>query len=324
MGYGKKIYDAAREELRSRRVFAEESAQRQLSQFLAKCPRAGEIRQEMASNAAKAARAVLSGGNARGELEKLKSTGLALQKEFSRLLSEHGLTKRDIEPRYSCELCKDTGFQDGKMCGCLKRLQRQMAYDRLSLSVPLSQCTFERFSLDYYQKDPAVLRQMEGILNTCKEYAKQFRKDSSSLLFWGGTGLGKTHLSLAIANEVLNKGFGVIYGSAQTFAAALEKERFRQEDEEESTQSQLLSCDLLILDDLGTEAATPYVCAALYHILNTRMMATLPTVISTNLDIKGLESRYGAPFASRISGYYGKFAFMGDDVRVQGLKTRTN
>ncbi len=319
MGYGKKIYDAAREELRIRKLSAEEEAAQRLSRFLAQCPRAGEIREEMASNASKAARAVISGGNAKEELEKLKSTGLSLQEEFSRLLAEHGLTKRDMEPHYSCELCKDTGFQDGKMCSCLKRLQRQMAYDRLNLTVPLSQCTFERFSLDYYRSDPDALAQMTGILNACKDYARRFRKDSSSMLFWGGTGLGKTHLSLSIANEVLKLGFGVIYGSAQTFAAALEKERFRQDssEEEESTQAQLLSCDLLILDDLGTEAPSAYVNAALYHILNTRMMANRPTIISTNLDIKELELRYGYPFASRISGYYGKLAFFGSDIRVQ-------
>ena len=157
---------------------------------------------------------------------------------------------------------------------------------------------------------------MEKVFAACKSYGEKFRADSPSLLFKGGTGLGKTHLSLAIAGKAIEKGFGVIYGSAQSFAVALERERFdRDLPEDGSTDAQLGECDLLILDDLGTEFPSAYVNAALYNIVNTRMMAGKPTIISTNLSLKELEQRYSQRFASRVTGYYGKLEFLGKDVR---------
>lgn len=324
MGYGKKIYAAACAELERRRRTAEDEAAQRLREFYGRCPQAREVREEMARNAAGAAKAVVSGGDVRAEMTKLKDRGLALKAEYTRLLAEQGLTERDVKPRYTCSACGDTGFVDGRMCGCLKSLQRSMAYEKLSMSVPLEKSTFDTFSLEYYQDDARAYRQMENVLRACREYAEKFRADSPSLLFKGRTGLGKTHLSLAIASKAIEKGFGVIYGSAQSFAVALEKERFDSTDPDDlgDTNSQLLSCDLLILDDLGTEFPSNYVNAALYHIVNARMLADKPTIISTNLSLKELEDRYSERFASRITGYYGKLEFLGNDVRIQMRKQK--
>lgn len=319
MGYGKKIFDDARMELERRRQSAEEQARQRLDDFYAQCPRALEIRGEMARNAANAVRASLDSGNVHQELNRMKGQGLALNREYEELLKKHGLTQKDITPQYTCPHCHDTGFVDGRACRCLKQLQRDMAYRNLSLSVPLEKSTFQSFSLEYYKDDEKAEKQMEKVLKYCRNYAEKFSLASPSLLFRGKTGLGKTHLSLAIANAAIEKGFGVIYGSAQSFAIALEKERFDKEDPEEpdTTNSQLISCDLLILDDLGTEFSSSYVNAALYNIVNTRMLADKPTIISTNLMMKDLEERYSERFASRIAGYYGKLEFLGGDIRVK-------
>lgn len=215
---------------------------------------------------------------------------------------------------------------DGRMCQCLKNLQRQMAFQRLSMDAPLENSTFEEFSLEYYREDEKAYRQMEKVLAACKRYADNFRADSPSFLFWGGTGLGKTHLSLAIAGKAIEKGFGVVYGSAQSFAVALERERFlREQDmaEDADVQSQLTDCDLLILDDLGTEASSNYVKSAFYDIINSRMMKNKPTLISTNLTMKDLEKRYTPRFTSRIAGYYSKVQFLGNDVRLQKRRRKT-
>lgn len=325
MGYGKKIYDAAISQLEQRRRLAEENAWRQLDSFYAKCPRAMEIKSLLASNAARAAKAVIGGGDVKAQITALKEKGLALTEEYNRLLSECGLSQEDIEPKFFCRECKDTGYVNGRPCQCLRQLQRLMAYEKLSLSVPLEKSSFDSFSLEYYKNDPRAYQQMSNVLRVCKEYAQRFRSDSSSLLFKGGTGLGKTHLSLAIAGTAIEKGFGVIYGSAQSFAVSLEKERFDRTEPEDlgDTHSQLLSCDLLILDDLGTEFPSNYVNAALYNIVNTRMLAEKPTIISTNLSMKELEDRYSERFASRITGYYGKLEFLGEDVRVR-MRTQKN
>jgi len=324
MGYGKRIYGEARAELEHRKQAAESAAEQKLEEFYSRCPEARQVREAIASNAAGAAKAVLRGGDARAEMKRLQDRAGELNAEYDRLLQGAGLSRRDISPRYACPACKDTGFIDGRMCACLKQLQRSLAYEKLSMSVPLEKSTFAAFSLDYYRDDERAFRQMENILRACKSYAEKFRANSPSLLFKGGTGLGKTHLSLAIAGEVIEKGFGVIYGSAQSFAVALEKERFdrREPDDPGDTHSQLLSCDLLILDDLGTEFPSAYVNAALYDIVNTRMLAEKPTIISTNLSMKELEERYSERFASRIAGYYGKLEFLGNDVRVEMRKRK--
>lgn len=318
MGYGNKTYQEACLELERRKRQAEDASEQGRDRFYELCPRAREIREEMAQNAAGAAKAVLAGGDVRAEITRMKDRGLALKEEYSLLLEKYHFTEADVTPQYHCSHCRDTGFVDGRMCSCLKNLQRRLAYDKLSMSVPLENCTFESFSLDYYKEDDKTLRQMEKVFRACQSYAEKFRADSPSLLFKGGTGLGKTHLSLAIAGKALEKGFGVIYGSAQTFAVALERERFdRDLPEDGDTNSQLIECDLLILDDLGTEFSSSYVNAALYNVVNSRMLANKPTIISTNLSLKELEERYSQRFASRVTGYYGKLEFLGRDVRVQ-------
>ena len=320
MGYDKKVSDAARAELERRRLLAETTASANQERFFAQCPRAREVRSQMASNAAGAAKAVVLGGSVREELEKRKAKGLALSREYEELLASAGLSREDLEPRYACPDCKDTGYVNGRMCQCLKQLRRAEAYQQLSSDLPLEKCRFDNFLLDYYQPGSRAYTQMEGVLRACRKFAQNFRADSPSILFKGGTGLGKTHLSLAIANVVIEKGFGVVYGSTQSFAVALERERFGREGA--GTFQQLTGCDLLILDDLGAEFPSQYVNAMLYDAVNARMLGDRPTVISTNLSMKELEDRYGERFASRVAGYYGKLEFHWADVRVQQQRRR--
>lgn len=318
MGYGKKIYGQAKREMEARRHRAEQTAQRNLEAFYAQCPEAREIKSAMARNSAQAAKTVFGGGDVRANLEKLKQNAAEYREEFERLLQLHHFTKKDVEPQYACPDCKDTGLLDGRLCHCFLQLERSIAYENLSMSVPLDRSGFDSFSLDLYRSDPRAYEQMERVLHTCQKYVETFRASSHSLLFKGGTGLGKTHLSLAIAREVIQKGFGVIYISAQSLAAALEKERFQKFDPEETgTEEQLNTCDLLILDDLGTEFHTAYTDAVLYSIVNTRMLSGKPTIISTNLTLQELEKTYSERFASRITGYYDKLEFLGSDVRVE-------
>ena len=316
MGYGKNIYEQAKREIDARRQKAEQLAQKNLDAFYAACPEAQEIKAAMARNSAQAARAVFAGGDVRANLEKLKQNAAEYREEYDRLLSLHHFSKEAVEPQYTCKDCNDTGFLDGKLCHCFLQLERSIAYQNLSMSVPLERSRFENFSLDLYRDDPRAYEQMTRVLQTCQKYVETFRANSHSLLFKGGTGLGKTHLSLAIAGEVIQKGFGVIYVSAQSLAAALEKERFRHDDDV-ATEEQCSACDLLILDDLGTEFHSAYTDAALYSIVNTRMLSDKPTVISTNLTLQELEKTYSERFASRIAGYYAKLEFLGSDVRVE-------
>ena len=322
MGYGKDVYQAVMEKLNLQRVAAEQESRRRRDDFYAACPRVAEIERLLSHTAVQAAKAVLGSGNSGEILAKLKENNLALQEERRQLLASAGLPEDYLQPHYQCPKCEDTGYIDGRMCSCLKELLRKEAYRRLNDSTPLSLCTFDSFSLSYYPDTsdspdrPSPRAQIGKILSYCRRYAANFSPDSPSLLMQGGTGLGKTHLSLSIANEAIERGFGVIYGSTQNLASSLEKERFRRDSDDETNQM-LLSCDLLILDDLGTEFSTSFIDAAIYNIVNTRLMSKRPTIISTNLSLREMETRYTERFVSRIIGSYIRLFFYGSDVRQQ-------
>lgn len=329
MGYSRDVYDEALQKLEKQRMKSELEAQQRKDMMYQACPRLAEIEQEMASTAAGAARAVFSGGNAKEEINKLKEKNLALQKERKTILQSAQLPEDYLKPKYLCDKCQDEGYIDGKICDCMKRLLRKIAYDRLNRSSPLELSDFDTFSLDFYsdtQKESSsnyTHREfMQKILSYCKQYARNFSKQSGSLLFQGEPGLGKTHLSLAIAKEVIEQGFGVIYMSVPILISKLEGNRFgRRTEEAEDLNKALSTCDLLILDDLGTEFITPYSTAEIFNIINTRMLASFPTIISTNMTLTELQDTYNTRTVSRIIGNLKRFRFVGMDIRQQKLKT---
>lgn len=319
MGYSREIYDSAEKILRERRRAAEEESEKRRAAFFKVCPRAQQIQRRLASTAVSAAKAVLGGKSATEQLKKLKEESLALQGEFSRLLTENGV--ESLEPRYSCPQCKDTGYVDGKMCGCMKKLLRTESYRRLNTLTPLSLSTFDSFSLEYYSQEardgrPCDRDIMRNTFRYCVSYAQQFGLHSPNLIMTGGTGLGKTHLSLAIASQTIQKGFGVVYSSVGSLMTQLENEHFGRESGNAAMES-MQGCDLLILDDLGTEFKSSFSSSAIYNIINMRLMLQKPTIISTNLSTKEMVDYYSERFASRIIGSYRRIVFVGRDIRQQ-------
>lgn len=299
MGYGREVYESAERILQGRRRHAEEESQRRKAAFFDKFPQAAEIEHRLASTAVSAARAVLAGKDAGSELNRIRTENQALQARFSGLLQKYGVAEDYLEPHYTCPQCSDTGYRDGRMCSCLKNLLREEACRRLNMLTPLSLSTFDSFSLGYYSEkaEPGKASDREIMQRTfrfCKSYAATFSTQSPNLIMTGGTGLGKTHLSLAIANEAIQKGFGVIYGSAGNLIAKLENEHFGRE-ENGDTARLLQDCDLLILDDLGTEFKSSFSSSAVYGTVNTRLMMQKPTIISTNLSTR--EMMTGIPSA---------------------------
>ena len=323
MGYSRQVYIDAENELSKRRSEAQKTAQQRLEDFYAVCPEAELVRRRIASTASQAAKAVLRGGDVRASMESLKAENLSLQARFAQLLKDNGLTRADIDPQYTCRHCEDTGYVDGRMCSCHRALLRQIAYENLNRISPLTLSTFEDFSLDYYSNESvnglrSDREQMRYILEYCRRYADNLQKDSGNLFFTGATGLGKTHLSLAIASAAIDKGFGVVYGTAQNFAISLERERFaRPEDNTGDTLELLNECDLLIIDDLGMEISSSYITAMIYNVIDTRIMLKKPTIISSNLSMQELEKRYNERFVSRVLGFYDRMPFRGKDIRAK-------
>ncbi|HIU35142.1 MAG TPA: ATP-binding protein [Candidatus Fimenecus excrementigallinarum] len=321
MGYSKSVLARASHILQERRAAAEQQAQRQREAVLKRCPELSTIEREMAATGLSAVRAVGDPQHARKTVQTLAKRNLELQEERRQLLLRHGFSEDCLQPAYTCKKCSDTGFQNGAVCECRARLLRELAFQELAAQSPLKLSDFQSFRLDLYADEPdetglVPREEMAAILSICKTYAAEFSEHADSLFLYGKTGLGKTHLSLAIAAAAIDKGFGVVYGSAPTLLGKLEKERFGRAPDE-NTEGLLADCDLLILDDLGAEYTTGYTKAALYELLNTRLLRGKPTILNSNLTFPELEARYSDRVTSRILGNYTVLHFAGGDMRIR-------
>lgn len=326
MGYSPEVKAKAINKIKERKLEAERLAAQRREKIFSEIPQASEYEHKIASCAIKAGRAVIKGGDTKTELEALKNESLKLQQEYSELLKSNGYSVSDTEPDYFCKKCNDTGYYDTDnrtvMCSCLKKAMVEEACAELNRNSPLKLSTFEDFDLNLYSKDKeddlprSPYEQMSKILDYCKNYAKNFTKNSESIFMKGMTGLGKTHLSLAIANEVIKKGYGVIYASAPILVSKLEKEQFRRDIDAFGTEDALIRCDLLIVDDLGTEFSNKFSAGAIYNLFNSRLLLGKPVIINTNLDLDELEDIYTQRFVSRIIGETRKLDFFGKDIRI--------
>lgn len=326
--YSREIYEKAMAMLENRRSEANARAAALHETICAAVPRVREIEAKMAESSGKVVSAVLRGGNIEQEVEHIKAENLALQVELSMLLHDHGADVSNFEPQYTCGVCHDTGFVNGKRCACLEQLLRELSCMELSELSAMRPLSFDDLSLEYYSSQAdgrtgiSPRARMREVIEYCRAYAQGFDGHDVSLLLRGPTGVGKTHLSLAIAGEVLSRGYSVVYGPVQQLLHRMEKEHFGRSDG--NTEDVLLACDLLILDDIGTEFSSSFYTSALYNIINGRMMAEKPTVISTNLNQRELTERYGEQIASRITGTFQPLVCVGKDIRQLKLKQSLN
>lgn len=277
-------------------------------------PELSDIDTAMQIKSSKMALLMFSGNTA--QAEKLHLEVLELQAQKNKISK---LAKMPECPECSCSKCGDTGYANGVICDCVTTIAADLSYSSLIGDMPLDSSTFENFDLGFYSDEKnkegvSPREKMTTLLKTCREFAENF-PEGKNLLFTGSSGLGKTHLSLAIANVVLKKGHSVIYGSAQNLINEVNREAFDRSGSTEKIDS-LNSCDLLILDDLGTEFSTQLSTSTVYNIINTRLMKGLSTIISTNLDIRQINDTYSERVASRIIGSYTICPCFGNDIRL--------
>ena len=285
-----------------------------------KVPMVAEITDEINHLGASYTLAVL--GKNKVEADKLRREMDKLDDERTRLLKENGFSKKDLEMEYFCPVCKDTGFINGRTCQCMKEEITRQRQKFLTLLSPAPQADFESFNLDMYPKTAVEISngtmivpytQMKRIYEYCQAYAHNFSTDNKSLLMLGSAGLGKTHLACAIANQVMKDGYTVMYSSSQSLFSKIEQARFTDED----VISDILNCDLFILDDLGAESMTNYSLSVLYNIVNTRMISKKPCIYTSNLTTQAaLQKRYGEKISSRLLGTCDTFFFVGNDIRI--------
>lgn len=321
MAYKRSVYIKAKETLDNRKKKAEQEREIRHAEVIMKCPEIHEVETEMAKCGADVVKAIGMGADAVEFVKNLEIKNLASQEKRHFLLKEAGYPEDYLDARYTCSICKDTGYHGAFFCSCYKKLIREIAREELSANSPLKKCTFNTFSLKYYpdveDKTLGVNQKeyMTRVFDYCKNYAENFTPSSPSILMTGKTGLGKTHLSLAIANKVLDKGFDVFYDSIQNIMDNLEREHFGKLPAQDSIREDILNCDLLIIDDLGVEFSTQFTVSELHNIINTRLLRSLPTIISTNLEMNELEQKYTQRIASRIMGSYYPLRFFGKDIR---------
>ena len=325
MAYSAEVVKRARARLAQAKEDRESENRQHLAVAYARVPRIQEIDIQLRRTMAQAAQAAfLQGGDGRELLEKARLGNLELQQERA-ILAMENFEEGYLDDSPICDKCGGSGYIGSNMCECLTELCRQEQKKEVSV-LSGSREAFNQFRLDYYPDriDPKYGASprtiMERNLKICRTYALTFAPNAGNLLFVGGTGLGKTFLSACIARAVADRGYSVVYESAGHLFGKLEQAKFSPSEEARREAARFTDCDLLILDDLGTEMPGQFVTAAFYTLLNDRILAGKPMVISTNLNIDEAARRYSPQIASRLQGSFQGLTFVGEDIRI--LKNR--
>ncbi|MGN0612588.1 MAG: ATP-binding protein [Porcipelethomonas sp.] len=326
----KEIFSRALAEINHRRNMAHAENNMHFQEIEKNIPEIAEINSQLARTGMQIINIIRNGESVGEKIAVLKEKNLQAQKMIKTLLAQHGYPEDYLEIQYSCQKCSDTGYVNNQKCSCLKNLTASMTASEMNKNSQLGLCSFNTFDLSLYRgSDPASTEKyrniMSRIYSLCRNYADNFSLSSENILMFGRTGLGKTHLSLAIANEVLKKGFNVLYDSSLNYLNQIEKEHFGRDNSGSDTLTQLLSADLLILDDLGSEYDKQFYVSTIYNIINTRLNKGLPTIISTNLSHEEMLKKYDERIISRLFAIYESFEFVGMDIRLirrkLGIKT---
>ena len=319
MAYSEAVLHRARERLlQEKNLYEAETAARR-AQVLQAYPRLREIDQALRQSVAGAvAAAFRKGEDTTAAIAALKEKNLALQREREWILASAELDESVLDPPPFCPHCGGSGYVGSSMCECLRELCRQEQKKELS-SLLGGKESFDGFRLDLYPTEPdpnlgvSPRQLMERTFRRCRRYAREFGAGAPSLLFTGGPGLGKTFLSACIARAVADNGFSVVYDTAGKLFSDFEAVKFG--GNQQDLTRKYLQCDLLIIDDLGTEMTTQFTQSVLYRVLNDRLLENRSTIVSTNLGDALLRQRYTPAIVSRLLGAFEACVFLGRDIR---------
>lgn len=262
-------------------------------------------------------------GENNASLEAYRAEKEALISRREELLKRHGYSHEDLEPHYVCSLCQDTGYVNGEKCRCLKNRIVELMYDQSNIREILKRENFSSYSFRYYSSVPLSPHSDESPLTIAKkavaiahDFVHFFPTSSGNLFITGETGTGKTFLCNCIAKDLLDQGYYIIYLSAVKLFGILADSTFHNNREQEQLSEDLLSCDLLIIDDLGTEFTTVFIQSAFFNCVNERLLRKKHTIISTNLSIEQIRDNYSERVFSRIAERYTMVRLFGEDIRI--------
>jgi DNA replication protein DnaC len=319
VGYNRDNYARIREAYETKYKDAQNAADARRAEAEAKIEGLALVNRQLSSVGMRIMAETLScGGNCAERIADIRRDNEKLLEIKRQMLINAGYPADYTDIKYECEKCMDSGFVDGYMCDCMRQELIMAGYESSGIANLLRTQTFDSFSLDYYKSNADAYSTMATVLEYMKKYAENFKgKGSSNLLMMGGTGLGKTHLSTAMARTLIENANDVVYESAQNIISDFESDRFRHgyDRGDENASDKYFDCDLLIIDDLGVEVINSFSISCIYNLLNTRINKARATVISTNMTPSILRSRYDDRITSRLLGEFSVLLFSGTDVR---------
>lgn len=277
-------------------------------------PQYRELEDETATLSVAQGKKLLSGDEA--ALEELRKSLAALKEQKKKLLQDAGLPADYLEPVYTCPDCRDTGYIERKKCHCLRQAEISLLYEQSGIEDMLKRNHFGLLSYEYYTGEALAL--FRHAVETCQSFIKNFNSDYRNLFFYGTVGTGKSFLSGCVAKELMDKGHSVIYFGAAGLFDLLSSVSFdaKSREERQSTYSDLYQCDLLIIDDLGTELTNQFTASQLFSLLNERHLGKKSTLISTNFTLAQLRDRYSDRIFSRITSNFEVCRLAGEDIRM--------
>ncbi|MBQ2988124.1 MAG: ATP-binding protein [Clostridia bacterium] len=322
MAYNAENYKRIAAQFKDKNIRAQQAAEARKAELHEKFPQIAEIDRALSTTGLRIMREALNGREGLADrIRRLEEGNTMLLEARAELLRAGGYPADYSDVHYECPDCMDTGFVNGKMCKCLRTALNYAGYESSGVLKLIEKQNFETFELKYYEGTERL--NMERILQRAKHYAAKFDGTSmKNLLFVGTTGLGKTHLSSAIAKVIIDKGYDVVYESAQKIFSDFEAERFGRVPAGEDRTRRYMECELLIIDDLGTEMQTQFTVPCLYNLINSRLVAEKSMIISTNVRKEELLAKYTDRITSRLFGEFEIFLFAGKDIRSQKLMKR--
>ena len=325
MSYNNSVYKRIYDEYSKKYLIARERAEERAREVRAQIPEIAKIDKELSLVGLEIFSASISGGDYKTKIAEIKQKNIALQDKRANLLIQNGYPVDYSDVKYDCDKCNDTGFIENTMCACMREALTLAGIENSGFSSLIKEQGFENFSLDYYAKNAQHSEIMKKNRDFLLRYADTFdAKSSQSILLMGGTGLGKTHLSSALARKVIEKGNDVFYTGAIDLFSQFEIQRFKSySNEPNEFIERYFECDLLIIDDLGTEMVNQFSVSTLYNLLNDRLSRRKPTIISTNLSTDEIQKKYTDRITSRMLGEYQVLFFVGTDVRAQKLMKKS-
>ncbi len=301
-----------------RHAAAQQSEERKQALYL-EMPALRGIDAELSSVGVRVMKIALGGADVEAAVEEMRREQKALRERRAAMLTAAGYPADYTDIRFLCEDCGDTGFIGTKMCACMRRELIAAGYESAGIASLMQKQSFASFSLEYYsgQEREAAAKNVQMLSDFAHGFAKC---RAENYLLIGGTGLGKTHLSTAVARCVIDSGFDVLYDTAQGMFSVFEENRFGRGETDSAAEEHYFSCDLLIIDDLGTEMTNQFTVSCLYNVINSRVNAGRATIINTNLTGAELRARYADRITSRLFGEFRPLLFSGKDIRAQKLR----